>query len=91
LFYFLFNKAPTITRLNGFVSIFIHKRLRYCLPFNRNDHIVLQNFLIIACYHGFLPVIMDFSNSSGLFQSKQTENMCLQPSTQHYGAELLLT
>jgi hypothetical protein len=48
------SKAPTISRLNGFVSIFIHKRLRYCLPFNRNDHIVLQNFLTIACNHGFL-------------------------------------
>jgi hypothetical protein len=49
------SKAPTITRLNGFVSIFIHKRLRYCLPFNRNDHTVLhvQNFLIIACNHRF--------------------------------------
>jgi hypothetical protein len=47
------SKAPTITRLNGFVSIFIHKRLRYCLPFNQNDCIVLQNFFIIACNHGF--------------------------------------
>jgi hypothetical protein len=32
-----------------------------------------------------LPVIMD---SSGLFQSKQMENGCLQPSTQNYGVTM---
>jgi len=31
---------------------------------------------------------MNFITSSGLFQSKQTENGCLQPFTHHYGVTM---
>jgi hypothetical protein len=39
----ILHKAPMVMHLNGFFSIFIRKRLRYFLPFNRNEDIVLQN------------------------------------------------
>jgi hypothetical protein len=64
----IITKAPKITRLNGFVSIFIHKRLRYFLPFHRNDHIVLQNILI-ARNHGFYQFLW-------LIPKSETENGC---------------